>query len=132
MVLGCLSRPPTHALVLQGMQDVVHIGADMPVKEPAPAAEGICVEADDPDGDERARSLTVNGLTLSHATVLRSEVLQELLSLEGATHVGISIEAFKAWHSFSQTAPYSPASLAVVLQVRRPCFLPRSCAKLIP
>lgn len=86
------------------------------VDSPTPAY-GVVVEVEDLDGDERARSLAVDGLLLSHATVLRSELLQELLSLEGTTNVSISIEAFQSWHSFSHSSPYSPASLAVVLQV---------------
>lgn len=134
MVLGCLTRPPVHALSCPPMHECGNnCMREVPQKTvDAPAhARGVVVEVEDLDGDDRARSLSVDGLMLSHATVLRSELLQELLSLEGTTNVSISIEAFQSWHNFSQSEPYSPASLAVVLQVCRPGVVPavHSCQR---
>lgn len=118
MVLGCLTRPPAHALACPAVHDSGNdCVRDVPQEAVEVPAHGIRVEVEDLDGDERGRSLSVNGLQLSHATVLRSELLQDILSLEGTTNLRVSASAFKAWHSFSQSAPYPPSSLAAVLQV---------------
>ena len=121
MVLGCLTRPPSHALACSPMCDTgENCVLAMPRHPTVIPSSIISVEVEDIIGDERARSLSINGVQLSHATVLRSELLQELLSLDGNANVNIDIDAFEAWRGFCQSSAYSPASLAVVLQVCHP------------
>eukprot|EP00892_Ulva_mutabilis_P004311 jgi/Ulvmu1/2251/UM013_0098.1 len=117
MVLGCLTRTPAHVPAYSPLREPGTNGVlDLPHKPPEMPACVISVEVEEFPGDEALRSLSVNGVQLSHATVLRSELLQQILSVDGKADVNISTEAFEAWRGFGQSAEYTPSSLAVVLQ----------------